>query len=413
MRILILTSFLPYPSAGHAGGVVLWRMIQGLAARHELSLISFANDEEEQHQGEALSDYCVPVQTVLRSNTSAIGDFSLRAGQRIRSLLLSRLPYDVWRFRSQAMFDAITRALKETPFDIVQVEFTQMGQYVDALRDHPRTIFREYDSTFVLYRRRVQATHTLWRKLYHYAQWRRMRRYELAVCRRFHKVVVPSPQAKAELLAQSPGLDVSIVPFGITLPSVPEFIKSPDNKRILFVGAMGRPLNVESVVYFYQQIWPLIRTEEPKAEFWVVGSSPPPHISRLAQLDSSVRVTGFVDDLIPFYAQASVFAAPLVVGGGVVTKILDAMAMSRAVVTTSIGNEGIRATPGHDLLVADEPNEFARRVVELLRDPARRWQFGQNGRRFVEERFSWRSVIDRLECIYDEMMSENSEADGV
>jgi len=409
MRILILSPFLPSPGASHAGGVVLWRMIQGLAARHELTLISFVSDEEEQHQSQALLEHCTFVQTVFRENTSTVSDFGAQMGQRARSLVFSRLPYEIWRFRSPAMTDAITRALTETPFDVVQVEFTQMGQYANALQGHPRTIFREYDLAYRIRQRRVQTARGILSKLYQYIQWRRMRRYELAVYRRFRKVIVPSDQIEAELLTQSPKLDISVVPFGITLPSVPTSIESPDNKRILFVGAMGRSVNVEAVAEFYQKTWPRILAEEPDAEFWVVGSNPPPRICRLAQIDSNVKVTGFVDDLIPFYAQASVFVAPLLAGGGVVTKILDAMAMSKAVVTTSAGNEGIGATPERDLLVADEPDAFAKRVIELLRDPTRQQQIGQNGRLFMQAKYSWESIIARLECVYAEMINSTAE----
>jgi len=403
MRILILSPFLSSPGADHAGGVVLWRMIQDLAARHELALISFVSNEQERNQSETLLDYCNSIRTVLHPNASAATGSDLRTGQRVRGLLLSRLPYDVWRFRSQAMTDVITDALEKVPFDIVQAEFIQMGQYIDALKDHPRTVFREYDLTFTLCRRLIQTADSFWLKLYRYIQWKRMQRYELAVCRRFHRVIVPSLRTKAELLAQSPGLDVSVVPFGVSMPSVPAKLESADNKRVLFVGAIGRPINVEAVIHFYQKIWPSIQVEEPDSEFWIVGSNPPPQISQLAQADANVKVTGYVDDLAPFYAQASVFVAPILVGGGVITRILNAMALSRAVVTTSIGNEGIEATPERDLLVADDPDEFARRVVELLRDPERRRQIGQNGRAFVQTQHSWESIIARLERVYAEM----------
>ena len=408
MRILILVPFLPYPDVGHAGGIVLWHMIQGLAARHELHLISFVNNEREQNRQETLLNYCASVKTIFHVNASVASDFRLHASQRARSLLFSKLPYSAWRLRSRTMFKTVTETLKKMAFDIVQVEFTPMAQYIDVLENHPCTIFRGHDLAFILYERRVQATKIFWHKLYHYIQWQRMRRYELAIYRRFHQVIVPSDQIKTELLAQLPNLDVSVVPFGITLPSVPASVESPVNQQILFVGAIGRSLNTEAVIYFYQQIWPHIRAEEPETEFWIVGSDPPPHVRQLAQTDSNIKVTGFVDNLVPFYTRASVVVVPLLIGGGVVTKILDAMAMSRAVVTTSIANEGIGAVPGQDLIVADEPDEFARRVVELLRDPNQRQHIGQNGRRFVEEKFSWRSIIERLECIYDKMLTKNS-----
>jgi glycosyltransferase involved in cell wall biosynthesis len=259
----------------------------------------------------------------------------------------------------------------------------------------------------VHYERRVRTADALWQKLYHYIQWRRMRRYELSVCRRFRKVIVPSPQARNQLLSQAPGLDVDVVPFGITLPQVPTTAGSPEDKLILFVGAMGRPFNVEAATFFCQRIWPRIRAKEPDAEFWIVGSNPPPHVCQLAQMDANIKVTGFVDDLVPFYARASVFVAPLLVGGGVVTKILDAMAMFKPVVTTSIANEGIGALSGRDLVIADEPSEFAEQVVRLLRDPTRRQLMGQNGKNYVEENFSWSGIINRLERIYDEMMTNS------
>jgi len=404
MRILILAPFLPSLDVGHAGGVVLWRMIQGLSARHELSLISFVSDERERHRIDALTELGISVQTVLHANSSVVSDFSLRAGERVYSFLFSRLPYGVWRLRARAMFDVVAQALKEKSFDIVQVEFTAMAQYVDVLVAHPRTIFRAHDLAFVHYERRVQTVDVLWRKLYHHAQWQRMRRYELFACRRFRKVIVPSLQAKAELLARLPDLDVQVVPFGITLPGTSASIEHPVGKRVLFVGAMGRPLNVEAVIYFYQQIWPRIRADEPDAELWIVGSDPPPHVRQLAQLDSNVRVTGFVDDLQSCYIQASVFVAPLLVGGGVVTKILDAMAMSKAVVTTSVGNEGIGATPERDLLIADAPEAFAQCVIEMLRDPVRRRQIGQNGYRFVQAHYSWPGINERLERVYADLV---------
>jgi glycosyltransferase involved in cell wall biosynthesis len=405
MRILILSSYLPAPDADHAGGVVLWRMIQGLAVRNQISLISFANDEQEKIRSNALLNCCDSVRTVLHSGVSAATSPDLRMGKRVRSLLLSSLPYDVWRFRSQEMATAISEAVVKTPYDIIQIEFTQMGQYVGILKDHPRTIFRQHDLTFTLFRRQVQTAESLQLKLYRYMQWRRMVRYELAVCRHFHTVIVPSRQAKAELLAHLPHLNVSVVPFGVSLARVPAGSEPNGDKRILFVGAMGRRVNIEAVEYFCQKIWPQIQEEEPHSEFWIVGSNPPRQISQLAQEDARIKVTGFVGELEPFYAQATVFVAPIVVGGGVVTRILNAMAMSKAVVTTSFGNEGIEATAGRDLLVADEPCEFTERVIELLRNPERRRQIGENGRAFVQSRFSWESIIARFERVYADMNS--------
>lgn len=404
VRILILSSFLPYEAATHAGGIVLFRMIEGLSRRHELSLISFVSSNEEVHQARALSELGVSVETIAQANTSTTSDLGGRVAQRLHSLLLSRLPYEAWRFRSRAMADAITQAVEGRSFDIVQAEFTQMGQYANRLRDHPRTLLREYDLSYVLRQRRMQTAQGPVARAYHWVQWQRTRSYELGLYPRFRKILVPSEPIKAELLAQLPNLDVTVVPFGVTLSELPPSREPPDSKRVLFVGAMGRSLNIEAVRCFHQQTWPRVVSEEPEAELWIVGSDPPPAICQLAESDDRVIVSGYVSDLAPVYASASVFIAPLPVGGGVVTKILDALAMSRAVVATSVANEGIGAADGRDLLLADEPAAFADVVVDLLRDPARRSELGRNGRRFVEQHFSWESIIERLEMIYDGLM---------
>jgi glycosyltransferase involved in cell wall biosynthesis len=404
MRILILSSFVPDPEADHAGGVVLWRMIQGLAAHNEISLITFAHDDVQRCRAALALNCCESVRTIPHPCTSATISPDLQIGSRVRSLLLSSLPYDVWRFRARQMADAISEAVARTPYDIIQFEFIQMGQYAQALSNDPRTIFRRHDLAFSIYRRQIRTAGSVGLKIYRTMQWRRMQRYELAVCQQFRRVIVPSRKTKADLLARLPSLDVSVVPFGVSLPHVTPDRQPSAEKRILFVGALGRRANVEAVEHFALKIWPYIKKEEPESEFWIVGSHPPPPISQLAQKDSHIKVTGSVDKLEPFYAQASVFVAPILVGGGVITKTLNAMALSKAVVTTSIGNEGIEATPEQDLLIADQPHEFARRVVELLRDPARRRQIGQNGRRFVEGNFNWESIIDRLERIYAEMI---------
>jgi glycosyltransferase involved in cell wall biosynthesis len=409
MRILILSSFVPDPEADHAGGVVLWRMIEGLAAHNEISLITFAYDEVQRCRAALALNCCKSVRTIVHPGTSANVSPDLQIGSRVRSLLLSSLPYDVWRFRAHEMAAAIVEAVARTPYDVIQFEFIQMGQYAQVLRNDPRTIFRRHDLAYSLYQRQIQTAGSLGLKFYRTIQWRRMLRYELAACQRFRRVVVPSRKTKADLLARLPGLDVSVVPFGVSLPQVTSYSAPSEEKRVLFVGALGRRANVEAVEHFAQKIWPHIKKEEPESEFWIAGSHPPPQIHQLAQKDSHIKVTGSVDKLEPLYTQASVFVAPILVGGGIITKTLNAMALSTAVVTTSIGNEGIEATPEQHLLVADDAHEFARRVVELLRDPARRRQIGQNGRLFVEGNFNWESIIDRFEQIYAEMIEKRND----
>lgn len=406
MRILLVAPFLPAPSAGHAGGVVLWRMIHELSSRHEIHLVAFSETVDDESLLHTLMDCCDSVTAVHHSDVSMTSDFRLKPFRRARSLLFSGLPYGVWRLYSQEMNEVIAKKVQDADFDIVQIELAHMGQYIRVVNEHPRTILREYDLTFLHYARRVKTTEVLWRKLYHFIQWRRMRRYEIKTARRFQKVIVPSQQTKEQLVKHLPERKIEVIPFGITLPDISDISPQPSSggKRLLFVGAMGRPYNVESVLYFYEQIWPLIAAEEPDVRFWIVGSEPPAHLCQLAELDNRIRVTGFVEDLTPHYLEADLFIAPLTIGGGVVTKILDAMAMARAVVTTSVGNEGIGAQDGRDLIIADTPQAFAGAVVALLRSPGRRHELGMSGRDFVRSKFSWSGIISRFEDVYQALV---------
>jgi glycosyltransferase involved in cell wall biosynthesis len=161
---------------------------------------------------------------------------------------------------------------------------------------------------------------------------------------------------------------------------------------------MNRKQNVDAVLYFYRKVFPLVRNHFPAAQFWVVGGNPPGQLQDLCIGDPSVRVTGFVEDIWKYYNSASVFVAPILVGGGVIVKILDAMAAGVPVVTTTYGNEGIRAEPGNELFVADTPEDFASRVISLLREDNLRHRVGENGRAFVTKYFGQNRILEEFEA---------------
>ena len=162
-------------------------------------------------------------------------------------------------------------------------------------------------------------------------------------------------------------------------------------------------MNVDAALWFYQEVFPLVRRKIPDARFIIAGYGPPEELTSLAEKDPQVLVTGFVDDIDRCYKEAALFVAPILTGGGIIVKILDALAAGRPVVTTSYGNEGIGAEPGRDLLVADDPAGFAEGVVRLLREPEFARQMAENGREFVRKNYSLESVIDRIESCYKEV----------
>jgi glycosyltransferase involved in cell wall biosynthesis len=406
LRILFVSCHLPYPQVEHAGGMILYQFIRHLSTRHEVSLISFVRSEAEREQAAKLEPYCQTVRTILHPGALVESDFRLRPIARVWNLVAEREPFQVRQFHHPAMVQAIRETMIQDPFDIVQIEFTATGQYLNTIA-HPRTVLNEYDVSFVPFRRRFEQTQNPLGRLYLWAQWRKMLRFELDVCRRVGRVLVPSEQGRQALLSHLPDLGVTIVPFGISLDSLPVYTRE-ENKtpHLLFLGAMGRPPNVAAMEYFYHQVFPRIRQQVPEVRLTIAGSNPPPQIQALTA-DEAVEVTGYVADRAPYYARCAVFVAPMLTGGGMIIKVLDALAMGCAVVTTSVGNEGVAAPPGEALLVADSAQEFADSVLALLRDPDRRRQLGQAGRQFVEAQYSWPSIISRLETVYHELMEES------
>jgi glycosyltransferase involved in cell wall biosynthesis len=160
--------------------------------------------------------------------------------------------------------------------------------------------------------------------------------------------------------------------------------------------------NSDGVLWFYNAVLPLIRRQTPDLQFWVVGSNPPPAIAELNE-DPNVMVTGFVEDVRPYLADGAVIVVPLRLGSGTRLKILDAWAMEKAIVSTRLGAEGLQATHGEDILLADEPDRFAECVLSLLVDGEKRSRLGKAGRRLAESTYGWSAIAPKLDQVYESL----------
>ena len=209
-------------------------------------------------------------------------------------------------------------------------------------------------------------------------------------------------QADARALQKLvPGLEVAVIPNGIDtrvyVPATGEPQTASDS--LVFTGTMDFRPNVDAVLWFTEQVWPRIQTEVPDVHFYVVGQRPHRRLGSLRK-DRSVTVTGWVEDVRPYIADATVYVAPLRMGGGTRLKLLEAMAISKPVVATRLGAEGYPVTDGRELVLADTPAEFAQAVIALLNSSARRAELGQSARTFVERRYDWRVIVPRIEQVY-------------
>jgi glycosyltransferase involved in cell wall biosynthesis len=209
--------------------------------------------------------------------------------------------------------------------------------------------------------------------------------------------VTVSENDRQTLLEYCPDAKIAIVPNGVD----PDYFSPTNDKEepnsVIYVGGMTWFPNLDAMKYFSADIWPLIKREMPGASMKHVGKRAGLDPSRAISADPSIEFLGFVDDIRTEITKSAVYIVPLRIGGGTRLKIFDAMSMGKAIVSTSIGCEGIDVTDGHDIMIADTPDDFAQKVIQLMQDPDLRERLSRNARRSVEERFSWKKIAPRLE----------------
>lgn len=401
MKILILTPQLPHPPRQ---GTALrnYYFIEALADRHAVSLLTFLEPGQPAHPDAwgplpALCQEIVAVPVPLRSSV-----------QRLRDLLLTGRPDMALRLRSDAFADQLIRWLQAESFDVVQLEGIELATYLPLLEraaPRPLIVFDDHNAEYVLQQRAFETDLRLparWHAAaYSFLQWRRLRRFEAATCCRADRVIAVSGADSAALQRLVPGLEVEVVPNCIDTAAYqrPQPLPQGSAFTILFTGKMDFRPNVDAALWFGRDIWPLIRDECPEVTWGIVGKTPHPRLNVLRD-DPSITIVGEVPEIPPYLAAAQLYVIPLRMGGGTRFKLLEAMAAGTPVVSTTVGAEGVPVRPGHELLLADTPAEFAAAVVRLLRDPALRVRLGTAARDLVTERFDWRVVLHDLERIY-------------
>jgi glycosyltransferase involved in cell wall biosynthesis len=290
---------------------------------------------------------------------------------------------------------ATARALQEVEPELLFVEFAQTATILLGLQ-RPFAALRPHDVNWFLMEQRLSRLNGPRRWLTS-ALSRFFRWFEPWLCRRYDQILAISVGDQRLLAPRCAPQPVELLPLAPGLPADLDVEPAPvPRPNVLFVGAMYRGVNVEAVQWFVERVWPQIRAQVPQAHFTVVGYRPPPEIEALDDEDG-ITVTGFVDDLAPWYRSAAVFVSPMLVAGGLLQKVLDAQATGVPVVATSVSNHGVGATPGEHLLTADDPANFAAAVVRLLRNPDERKELGQAGQRFVEAQYDLEAAIERWE----------------
>lgn len=391
MNILFVTPFFPYPPA--AGGQVrMYKIIRGLSERHNVTLLSFDIFAlQEKPDITKMERYCKHVY-VLPCPWKGYDDH-----------LLPTRPRRIFAIESDEMQAKISEILGTQAIDILQIDYTEMGQYVVRSKEIV-TALTEHDVSFVSWSRRLRQVSTNKEKFDLFFEFLRLINYELKICKKFDVVLTVTEKEKQTLQSYLPRQNISaLAPTGVDTA----FFKPDNNKRspnsLLYLGHFPHTPNVDSLYYFYNKIFPLIREEVPDVRLTIAGSSPPPEVVALNK-DKNVNVTGYVEDIRPFLWDHSIFVAPIRIGAGVRVKILEAMAAEIPIVSTSIGCEGIPVNHREHLMIADSPQNFALETINLLKKPQLAEKLTTNARRLVEDKYDWKGIVSNLEHIYRELL---------
>jgi glycosyltransferase involved in cell wall biosynthesis len=400
LNILFVCSHFPYPEVDHAGGTGFFHYIKSLSERHTVSLISYIQASEEKHIP-SMREFCVDLEV--------IGNPRSVLYQSVRYPLLRVTRPKRYCYAHSVQYEKKLRTLiGRRQFDIVHIQGPWMGQYMHLVRG-PKIVLDEVDVHSLVAYRQYQNTKHIIKRAYNLFEWAKTHSFELDVCQRADLVLTRSEKDRRFIQNYLPGLMVEILPPWFEgLDQFDRISPEPSEPRsLLFMGTMNRIRNAEAVLYFYEKIFPLIREKMPGLKFYIVGSSPGERVQQLAR-DEDVVVTGYVEDIGHYYERCAVFVAPILVGGGIIVKILNAMAAGRPVVTTPFGNEGIGATAEREIRIAQSPEEFARKTVELLQDEGMWHVIAKNGRDFAQQRYDWGQIVLDLEAAYHGLMGNYS-----
>jgi glycosyltransferase involved in cell wall biosynthesis len=347
-----------------------------------------------------MREVCARLETVPRAD-AAKGTWQFYAGAA--RYVVHPAPYAVAKYRSDAFRERVASLLATGTFDAVVCDFlvpiVNLPAFARSAAGKPASILFTHNVEAEIWRRHAENARNPFSRLLLTQQWQRMLRFERDALARFDLVLAVSEADGRTFERLYPGAlrqPVHVVQTGV---ETDYFRPSPEGAvrtHMVFTGSMDWLPNEDGMTYFCREILPRIRQSEPDATLSIVGRAPTPAVRKLAEIPG-VEVTGRVDDVRPHIARGAVYVVPLRIGGGTRLKIFEAMSMGKAVVSTTVGAEGLPVTSGRDIEIADEPSRFAQAVVRVMRDGAARRAMEIAARGLVVEKYDWSAVADDFE----------------
>ncbi len=398
MHILWLKTELLHP-VDKGGKIRTYNMLKELKRDHRITYLTLDDGTATESERSSAAEYChelvcVPHRQPEKFTPGFYAELVLN--------LASTLPYAIKTYESGQMRQEIIERADSGKCDLVVCDFLAPAANVPGDLAVPAILF-QHNVEAMIWKRHYEVQANPLKKAYLYGQWLKMRSFEGRMCRSFDYVVAVSSEDRIQMLDEYRASRVADVPTGVdTRFFQPGGREHTNPHNIVFTGSMDWLPNEDAIRFFTEQIMPRIKREIPDVTLTVVGRNPYRSLLDLAARDSSAIVTGRVDDVRPYMERAAAYVVPLRIGGGTRLKIFEAMAMEKAIVSTTIGAEGLPVKDGVELLLADSAESFADSVVRVLTTPALANSLGQAAASSVRNQFGWETVAERFGKICEE-----------
>lgn len=382
MRILVISPKMPYP-LNEGANLRTFNILRMLSKNHETHLAFLAPPGPE-------NSICNPITDFSRFIKI---DHMRPQLKKLMQMALSPLktePYLCTVHQSKSMGAAVKVLAAE--FDAIQAEFPYTAQYITGL--DVKKVLDQHNVEADILKLSFRMEKNWARKVHYYLQYRKMAEYERQVCARMDSILATSEDDKKVLSAMNP--NVTTIPNAVS--EAAEKVEDRANKIVTFTGLMSYWANIDALEYFAGRVWPLVVCTEPDARLLIVGKNPGRQVLNLSS--EQIIVTGAVPDINSYIRESSVIIAPLRIGSGTRIKILEAMAQGKPVVSSSLGCMGLKVTNGENILIADEPRNFADCILRLLGDRDERFRIGSNALELVRNSYTWEKACEGLKEVY-------------
>jgi polysaccharide biosynthesis protein PslH len=383
------------------GKIRSYNILRELARRHSVTFFSFygahASDLHPELKNVFDRVVCLPLSLPAPKSSAEMLDYGAR--------LLSREPYGITKYCRPEVRRRLSELLQQENYDVILCDFMVAAGVIPWDSPTPKVLFT-HNVEATIWRRHYQvATDPLWKAI-SWLEWRKMEAAELRYLRLADRVLTVSDTDRDAFAAFLDPNKLTVIPTGVDVDYFQPIFAEETQDSLVFTGSMDWLPNEDAIIYFVDAILPLIKEQCPEISLEVVGRSPSRKLQALAETEKSIQLTGWVEDIRPFVARGSICIVPLRIGGGTRLKIFEAMAMGKAVVSTSIGAEGLPVHSGENIVLADRPKLFADSVISLLRDSGERQRLGAAARTLVQEKYSWKTVAESFARTLQDVISQ-------